>query len=182
MSPGSRRGLLLGLPVVGFFVLLGFLAAGLGRDPSLLPSALLDRPLPGFQEPGLLDTDPVTPADLTGQVSLLNVWATWCPPCREEMPYLVALAESGVTIHGLAYKDDANAVRQWLAHYGNPFRTLMDDADGSLGLDLGVYGAPETFLLDADGVIRYRHVGIIDPRVWEEDFLPRIRALEEEPS
>lgn len=182
MLPGHKRTLILAVPVLGFFMLLGFLAAGLGRDPSLLPSALLDQPLPAFSEPGLLDDGPITPADLTGQVSLLNVWATWCPPCRDEMPYLVALAESGVIIHGLAYKDQASAVRRWLDHYGNPFTTLMDDADGSLGLDLGVYGAPETFLLDAQGVIRHRHVGIIDPRVWEEDFLPRIRALSGETS
>lgn len=182
MSPEHKRTLILALPVLGFLVLLGFLAAGLGRDPTLLPSALLDRPLPEFSKPGLLAANPVTPDDLSGEVSLLNVWATWCPPCREEMPYLVALAESGVVIHGLAYKDEAAAVREWLQFYGNPFTTLIDDADGSLGIDLGVYGAPETFLLDAQGVIRFRHVGIIDPKVWEDDFLPRIRALSEEAS
>jgi cytochrome c biogenesis protein CcmG/thiol:disulfide interchange protein DsbE len=175
----SRRlSVLLALPLAGFLVLLWFLWRGLGNDPSLLPSALIDRPLPVFtaatlDDPGRI----VTPADLKGDIALLNVWATWCPSCRAEHEMLRGLASQGVIIYGVNYKDERDKALDWLHTLGNPYRLNIDDAAGQLGIDLGVYGAPETYLLDARGVIRYRHVGVLDDQVWRENFLPRIRML-----
>ena len=115
--------------------------------------------------------------DLLGEPALLNVWATWCVACRVEHPYLQQLADSGVPIYGVNYKDEDGAAGRWLAELGNPYRFNIADRDGTLGLDLGVYGAPETYLLDADGVIRYRHVGVVDERVWETILQPRYLQL-----
>lgn len=178
MSRRLRLSLLLGLPLAGFIILLGLLWQGLGHDPTLLPSALLDRPLPPFRAPTLNDPARlVTQEDLKGEVALLNVWATWCPSCRAEHETLRSLARQGVAIYGVNYKDDPGAARRWLQTLGDPYRFSIDDAAGQLGIDLGVYGAPETYLLDAAGVIRYRHVGVLDERVWQEDFLPRIQRI-----
>jgi cytochrome c biogenesis protein CcmG/thiol:disulfide interchange protein DsbE len=175
----SRRlSVLLALPLAGFLVLLWFLWRGLGNDPSLLPSALIDRPLPVFKAATLDDPGRmVTPADLKGDIALLNVWATWCPSCRAEHEMLRGLASQGVIIYGVNYKDERDKALDWLHTLGNPYRLNIDDAAGQLGIDLGVYGAPETYLLDARGVIRYRHVGVLDDQVWRENFLPRIRML-----
>lgn len=175
----SRRlSVLLALPLAGFLVLLWFLWRGLGNDPSLLPSALIDRPLPVFKAATLDDPGRiVTPADLKGDIALLNVWATWCPSCRAEHEMLRVLASQGVIIYGVNYKDERDKALDWLHTLGNPYRLNIDDAAGQLGIDLGVYGAPETYLLDARGVIRYRHVGVLDDQVWRENFLPRIRML-----
>ncbi len=178
--PSRLKLLLLSLPLVGFVALLGLLWQGLGKDPTLLPSALLDHPLPPFRAPTLADPQRfVTPVDLQGNIALLNVWATWCPTCQAEHAALKMLAGQGVIIYGVNYKDDRDKALQWLQQLGDPYRFNIDDAAGQLGIDLGVYGAPETYLLDARGVIRYRHVGALDERVWQEDFLPRIRVLEE---
>jgi len=117
---------------------------------------------------------------VVGQVSLLNVWATWCVACRVEHPYLLDLAERGVPIFGLNYKDDGSDARKWLLDLGNPYRLDIADREGTLGLDLGVYGAPETYLLDAGGVIRYRHVGIVDQQVWESILQPLYLSLQSE--
>lgn len=182
MSPKLRRRLLPALPLLGFFALLWLLWRGLSNDPSLLPSALIDRPLPAFAATTLHDpARQVTPADLKGQVALLNVWATWCPTCAAEHSTLRALAERGVVIYGVNYKDDPADARRWLQALGDPYRFILNDESGRIGIDLGVYGAPETFLLDAQGVIRYRHVGALDENVWQEQFIPRIRLLEGNP-
>lgn len=178
MSRGLRLSLLLALPLAGFAVLLGILYQGLGRDPTLLPSALLDQPLPPFEAAMLEDPSRmVRVADLKGEPSLLNVWATWCPTCAEEHEMLNRLADQGVVIYGVNYKDDPVKAVNWLARLGNPYRLNIDDQAGQLGIDLGVYGAPETFILDAKGVIRYRHVGAVDDRVWEEILRPRMELL-----
>lgn len=174
-----RKPLLLSLPLVGFLALLWVLWQGLGKDPTLLPSALIDRPLPPFRAPTLADPQRfVTPDDFKGNIALLNVWATWCPTCQAEHAALKALAAQGVVIYGVNYKDDRDKALAWLRQLGDPYRFTIDDAAGQLGIDLGVYGAPETYLLDARGVIRYRHVGALDEQIWQKDFLPRIRALE----
>jgi len=110
-------------------------------------------------------------------VTLVNIWATWCVSCRVEHPYLNKLAESGVRIVGLNYKDDTVAAQQWLTDLGNPYQWNIVDKDGRLGVDLGVFGAPETYVLDKQGVIRYKHVGVVDQRVWDEKMLPVINAL-----
>lgn len=181
MSPMRKTTLLLALPLVGFIALLWFLWQGLGRDPSLLPSALIDQPLPAFAATTLDDPSrTVTPADLKGETALLNVWATWCPTCQAEHEMLKKLAAQGIAIYGVNYKDEPAKARRWLATLGNPYRFNINDEAGQLGIDLGVYGAPETFLLDKQGVIRHRHVGVLDDSVWQEDFLPRIEMIEGE--
>ncbi len=168
------------LPVVFFLGMLGLLLYGLGRNPGEVPSALLNRALPAFSKPDLLDpARTVSVDDLRGGVFLVNVWATWCPPCHVEHPYLVEISgrEPDVTFVGVNYKDDVEAARTFLAERGNPFKINIADVDGRLGVDLGVAGAPETFLIDATGTIRYKHVGVIDNRVWQETFVPLLAEL-----
>jgi cytochrome c biogenesis protein CcmG/thiol:disulfide interchange protein DsbE len=165
------------LPLIIFAVLALFLFRGLSLDPRELPSALIDKPFPAFSLPSLQGEESLDRSLVTGEVSLVNVWATWCISCRVEHPYLQQLAASGVNIVGLNYKDDPVAARQWLAELGDPYRATIVDGQGSLGLDLGVYGAPETYLVDADGVIRYRHVGVIDERVWRQTLAPLYREI-----
>ena len=178
MSRRFRVPLLLSLPLVGFLALLWFLWQGLGKDPRLLPSVLIDQPLPQFQMPALGDPGRiVTTEDLRGQVALLNVWATWCPTCRAEHEMLGNLARQGVIIYGVNYKDDPGKALSWLNWLGDPYRININDQAGQLGIELGVYGAPETFLLDERGVIRHRHAGAMDQQVWQEVFLPRIQHL-----
>jgi cytochrome c biogenesis protein CcmG/thiol:disulfide interchange protein DsbE len=160
------------LPLLLFVVLAAFLFRGLSLDPQALPSALIDRPLPEFSLPVLGQQRLISKGDLLGEVALLNVWATWCVSCRVEHPYLLQIAQEGVPIYGLNYKDEDGAASRWLADLGDPYRANIADREGSLGLDLGVYGAPETYLLDAGGVVRYRHVGVVDERVWQTILQP----------
>ena len=165
------------VPLILFVVLALFLFRGLELDPKELPSALIDRPLPEFRLPSLGQDRLLSRADVTGQVGLFNVWATWCVSCRVEHPYLQLLADQGIPIYGINYKDvDADALR-WLDELGDPYLANIADREGSLGLDLGVYGAPETYLVDASGVIRYRHVGVVDERVWETILQPLYQEL-----
>ncbi len=165
------------LPLILFVVLAGFLFRGLSLDPQAMPSALIDKPFPRFSLPSLEGEGPLTQSLVIGEVSLVNVWATWCISCRVEHPYLRELADRGVRILGLNYKDDPAAARQWLQDLGDPYAVNIVDSEGSLGLDLGVYGAPETYLVDAEGVIRYRHVGVIDERVWNRTLAPLYREI-----
>ncbi len=169
------------LPLIAFIGLAVLLFSRNGEDPSLLPSARIGQSLPDFAVASLTDPDRLlTPEDLKGEVSLLNVWATWCVSCLVEHPILMELAESGVPIYGVNYKDIPEAALAYLANNGNPFRFSMSDVSGDLGLDLGVYGAPETYLLDRDGRIRYRSVGVLDARSWIDELEPRYRALLDE--
>ena len=165
------------VPLIVFVVLALLLWRGLSLDPNHMPSALENRPLPAF-EARTLDGEPIRSEDLRGQPALLNVWATWCPSCAAEHAYLNELAREGVTIFGLNYKDDAEAARRWVAEKGDPYRVNIVDDSGRLGLDLGVTGAPETYLIDAQGVVRFRYQGPLDARVWQEKFLPRMQALQ----
>ena len=168
------------VPIVVFAVLAVVLYAGLGRDAERIDSPLLDRPMPVFALPDLEHPQTLhTQMDLKGAVSLLNVWATWCISCRVEHPYLVKLArDHGVRIVGLNYKDDRAAAREWLSERGDPYVFTVMDIDGRLGLDLGVYGAPETYIIDADGVIRGKHVGVIDDTVWQQSIEPLLKQLQ----
>ena len=166
------------LPLFVFAVLSMFLFRGLWLDPAALPSALIGKPLPEFSLPGLGAHAQRSRADLTGRTGLLNVWATWCPSCRVEHPYLLELARRGIPIYGLNYKDSDPAALRWLEELGNPYRFNLADREGTLGLDLGVYGAPETYLIDAAGVVRYRHVGVVDESVWRDVLGPLYQALE----
>lgn len=165
------------IPLILFAVMAVFLFRGLSLDPQELPSALLDRPLPQFSLPALGQERVVGREDIIGEPALLNVWATWCVSCRVEHPYLQQLADSGVPVYGVNYKDEDAAAARWLAELGNPYRLNVADREGSLGLEMGVYGAPETYLLDADGIIRYRHVGVVDERVWQTILQPRFLEL-----
>jgi cytochrome c biogenesis protein CcmG/thiol:disulfide interchange protein DsbE len=164
------RRLKLFLPLAAFAVLAVFLFRGLSLDPTALPSARLGDPLPDFQLPALTSEVQLNNASLRGKPYLLNVWATWCYSCRVEHPYLLQLAEQGVDIIGLNYKDDSSKAIDWLNQLGDPYRETIVDEAGTLGLDLGVYGAPETYVVDAEGVVRYRHVGVVNERVWREDL------------
>jgi len=158
------------IPLIAFAILGGFLFRGLSLDPRALPSALIDKPIPAFRLAALNSGGMLTQESLTGRPALLNVWATWCYSCRVEHPYLLELASSGVTIIGLNYKDDASAARKWLERLGDPYLMTISDPEGTLGLDIGVYGAPETYVIDAQGVIRHRHVGVVDETVWQRDL------------
>ena len=165
------------LPLFLFALLAMFLFRGLFLDPTEMPSALIDRPLPTFSLPTLGGDRQLSRDDVTGEVALLNVWATWCVSCRVEHPYLKQLADAGIPIYGLNYKDTDSAAQRWLQELGNPYRLNIADREGTLGVDLGVYGAPETYLLDASGVVRYRHVGVVDEQVWETVLKPLYREL-----
>ncbi len=148
-----------------------------------LPSALLDEPIPEFSLPPIEGrTDGLSSADLRGEVSLVNVWASWCAPCRAEMPLLLELAEAKrVPIYGINYKDDPQAAARFLAELGDPFARIGADRSGRVGIDWGVYGLPETFVVDAERRIAHKHVGAFDSRTLEEDILPiveRLRARE----
>lgn len=162
------RKLVLFIPLVLFIGLGILLWRGLSIDPTELPSARLNQPFPAFSLPALQNPQrTLTADDLKGKPLLVNVWATWCITCKEEHPFLDQLKSRGVTIVGLNYKDDAQKARSWLERYGNPYQEVIFDKQGTLGLDLGVYGAPETYLLDAKGVVRYRHVGALDEKSWQ---------------
>ena len=181
MSPERLR---LFAPLIAFVVVLAVMAVGLTRDPSKIPSELIDREAPVFDLPPIADYDRgLSSDDLRGEVALLNVFASWCPPCAVEHPYLMQLEASGVAppIYGLAWKDAPGATTQWLSRRGDPYVAIGDDASGRVAIDFGVAGAPETFIIDRDGRIRYRHIGPIDARVWARVFEPRLAALEAEP-
>jgi cytochrome c biogenesis protein CcmG/thiol:disulfide interchange protein DsbE len=165
-------------PLLLFAALALLLFRGLSLDPRELPSALIDRPLPAFALPNLRGDAQLTTADVTGEPALFNVWATWCISCRVEHPYLQQLADNGVLIYGINYKDDTEAAQRWLDDLGDPYRVNIVDREGSLGLDLGVYGAPETYFVDAEGKVRYRHVGVIDERMWRERLEPIYREMQ----
>ncbi|MEE4204583.1 MAG: DsbE family thiol:disulfide interchange protein [Halieaceae bacterium] len=162
------RRLKLFAPLAAFLLLAVFLFRGLSLDPTALPSARVGQPLPAFSLPELASGEMLSPASLAGKPALLNVWATWCYSCRVEHPYLLQLAEQGVTIYGLNYKDEDAKASAWLKQLGDPYRQTIVDAEGTLGLDLGVYGAPETYVVDAEGVVRYRHVGVVNEQVWND--------------
>ncbi|QLF94552.1 DsbE family thiol:disulfide interchange protein [Pseudomonas sp. ABC1] len=174
------RRLLLLLPLVLFLVVAVFLYRGLFLDPSALPSALIGKPLPEFSLPSVEDEQRViTRTDLKGP-ALVNVWATWCVACKVEHPVLNRLAEQGVTIYGVNYKDiNADAIK-WLREFHDPYQLNVRDESGGLGVDLGVYGAPETFLIDRQGIIRHKFVGVIDDRVWREQLAPLYQELVDE--
>lgn len=166
------------IPLLVFAALAGLFWKGLSLDPNAMPSALIDKPVPAFQLPTLESDQLVGPEIFRGRVSLLNVWATWCISCRVEHPFLNQLAEQGVPIVGLNYKDDTQAARKWLRDLHNPYVLSIIDADGRLGLDLGVFGAPETYVVDPTGTIRYKHVGVVDERVWREVLAPLVAQLQ----
>lgn len=168
------------IPVVAFIALAVMLWRGLYLNPKELPSVLIDKPMPPFAM-NTIDGDSVNNADLPDQIFLLNVWGSYCLPCLVEHPTLMRLSEEGeIPVVGINYKDRDDLALDWLETNGNPFSYSIYDTEGRLGIDLGVYGAPETYLVDANGVIRYRHVAVLDESVWENDFEPAIAELRAE--
>jgi cytochrome c biogenesis protein CcmG/thiol:disulfide interchange protein DsbE len=170
------------LPLVVFAGLTVWFAIGLTRDPSILPSALIDKPVPEFALPALLDDVPgFATGDFGGEVVLVNVFASWCVACRIEHPILMRLAEEKtVPIFGLNWKDEKDDATAWLAELGNPYARIGHDLSGRVGIDWGVYGVPETYIIDAQGRIRYKHVGPMYPATVTEVIRPLINKLREE--
>lgn len=167
------------VPLVIFVALGLLLAYGLNLDPRRIPSPLIGKPLPAFSLATVADpARKVSRDDLLGRVYLLSVWASWCVACREEHPLLNELtSRKAVTIIGLNYKDKHEDALRWLGALGNPYELSLSDQDGRLGIDLGVYGVPETFVIDKQGVIRYKQIGPMTPEVWEQKLAPLIKEL-----
>ena len=168
------------LPLAVFLVVAVFLYRGLYLNPAELPSAMIGKPFPAFNLPNVQGDRQLTEADLKGKPALVNVWATWCISCRVEHPVLNKLAEQGVVIYGVNYKDVNADALKWLKEFHNPYQLDIRDEDGNLGLNLGVYGAPETFFIDAKGIIRDKFVGVIDEQVWREKLAAKYQALVDE--
>jgi len=170
---------LLLVPLALFIALVVFLFVGLGRDPHEVPSPLINKTAPAFQLPQLKEPAKTFSAqEMRGKVWLLNFWGTWCIACREEHPLLVEYARTGlIPIYGVDYKDDRSAGLQWLAEFGDPYAAIAFDVDGRTSIDYGVYGAPETFLIDKHGVIRFKQIGPITRDVWEKKIVPLAREL-----
>ena len=168
------------LPLLFFVVLLMFLWVGLSLKPREVPSPLVGKPAPAFTLARLDDpAKTVAETDLRGQVWLLNVWASWCVSCMEEHPVLVQLSRQGVVpVYGLNYKDQRGAAREWLARNGDPYTLSMTDPDGKVGIDYGVYGVPETYVIDKAGIIRYKQIGPVTPEVLSERILPLVKQLQ----
>ena len=167
------------LPLVIFVLLVGLLGYGLNLDPRLVPSPLIDEPAPEFSLI-MLDAPErqLSTRDMQGQVWVLNVWASWCVACREEHEVITRLAQSNlVTVIGLNYKDEPADALAWLQRFGNPYATSVIDRNGFIGIDWGVYGVPETFVIDAAGNIRYKHIGPVDHESLETEIIPFIKEL-----
>lgn len=161
--------IVMAIPLIIFLVVSFFLYKGLSLEKDVVPSALLGKPFPVFSLPDLTGEKLLTKKELVGP-ALVNVWATWCPSCYDEHTYLNNLSSNGVVIYGINYKDENKAAIDWLNHMNNPYKIVISDTDGRLGIDLGVYGAPETFVIDKNGMIVFRHVGPIDENVWQKEL------------
>ncbi|MCB5183623.1 DsbE family thiol:disulfide interchange protein [Methylobacillus gramineus] len=171
------------IPLAAFLILVGFLAAGLRHDPHEVPSPLVGKPAPLFNLPRLNDPQlTLSAAEMQGQVWLFNVWASWCAPCREEHPVLLKLAASQIVpIIGMNYKDERDKAIAWLRQGGgDPYLTSVIDQEGRTGIDYGVYGVPETYVIDKAGIIRYKHIGQLTEQVVAERLLPLIMELNAE--
>jgi cytochrome c biogenesis protein CcmG, thiol:disulfide interchange protein DsbE len=166
------------IPLVVSLLLVIVLSIGLTKDPSILPSPFIGKPAPHFELPTLEDpTRRISSADFANKAVLVNVWATWCGGCRQEHPFLLQLKQSGaIPIYGINWRDTPSEARRWLQQLGDPYVASGDDRDGRVGIDWGVYGAPETFLIGADGTVLHKHLGPLSRAVWEQDFVPLLGA------
>lgn len=166
-------------PLAAFIALIALLAVGLGLNPREVPSPLIGKPAPDFTVAQLHAPDKsFSPKDMQGKVWLLNVWASWCVSCREEHPYLVEFAKTGIApVVGLDYKDKREDGQRWLKRFGDPYTLIAFDGDGRVGINYGVYGVPETYLIDKAGVIRFKQIGPVTPEVLEKTIVPMVREL-----
>lgn len=174
--------LVLFIPLMIFAGVAAFLFWGLSNDPGKLDSALVGKPVPQFQLQALEDPDKtLTNADLAGEVYLLNVWATWCPSCKYEHPFLNRLKSKGeLPIYGINYRDERIPAVRYLTQSGDPYLLNLFDPEGKFAFDLGVYGAPETFVIDHNGMVRKRFAGVLEPGVWANEFMPLINQIRAE--
>ena len=164
------------IPIIIFTFLCLLFFAGLFNDPKLLKSTKIGKDLPYFNIL-TIDNDVLSSQDLKGDFALINVFASWCDGCRVEHEFLTKLSEEGVIVYGIDYKDSVTNVKRWLNSLGNPYKKVGLDKNGDLGIELGVYGTPETFLIDPNGKIIYRHVGVLNIKDWDENFIPKIKKL-----
>lgn len=179
-APPDRTAIVRRLPLLLVFAaLVGLLAVGLTRDPREIPSPLVGKPVPEFDLPPVKGrTLGLSTRDLKGEVSLVNVFASWCVACREEHPVLMDIKKRGIVpIHGLDYKDEPDDAARWLKDMGDPYTRTGADIDGRVGIDWGVYGVPETFLIDAEGRIAFKHIGPLTPELFNERLAPLIEEL-----
>jgi len=174
----NKQRFLLFIPLAVFAVLAAFFWRGLSLNPNEMPSALLNKPVPPFSLPRLENPQELRTENLfQGKVSLLNVWATWCVTCRDEHAFLNTLKQQGIYIIGIDYKDNLQDAQRWIAELGNPYVDIVSDEEGRLGVDLGVFGAPETYVIDKQGVIRYKYIGDLNQKVWDETIKPIYDSL-----
>jgi DsbE subfamily thiol:disulfide oxidoreductase len=179
----AKRNVMTFAPVVIFFVLVGFLAyrlalIGQGNMPNMIPSVMINKPTPVFNLPSLIKGKPdVSSADLKGRVTLVDVFASWCVPCRVEHPYLTKIKDAGIALVGINYKDQPEDARAWLEKLGNPYDAIGSDREGLVGIDFGVYGVPESYLIDKQGVIRYKQTGPLTPEDIQNIVLPLAKEL-----
>lgn len=168
------------IPLAAFLILALILGVGLKLDPREVPSPLINKPAPAFALPRLDRPDAqISKTDMQGKVWLLNVWASWCVSCRDEHPVLLDLAKSGIVpVIGLNYKDERTDGLRWLAQFGNPYQLSAYDHEGQVGIDFGVYGVPETFVIDKQGTIRYKQIGVLTEQNLREKILPLVRKLQ----
>ena len=168
------------IPIVVFLLLVVVFSFGLFNDPRELPSPFLGEQAPTFEVESLTEPDRIVgSSNYAGKMALVNVWATWCGGCRQEHGFLMQLARSGeVPIYGLNYRDERKPAQEWLKRLGDPYQKTAYDPEGMGGLDWGVYGAPETFLLSPDGTVVYKHLGPLNAEIWVRDFRPRIQSLQ----
>ncbi len=170
--------LIFAVPVAAFIVLVAIFGIGLTKDPSVIPSQLIDRPLPNFVLPGLAATDPgFSSRDLRGEPRLLNVFASWCAACPQEHPMLTRIAGEGTQVYGIDWKDTPAEAQEWLGRLGNPYHRIGSDPTARTGIDLGVTGVPETFVVDKRGRVRYKQIGPIDATAWETVLKPMLAKL-----
>ena len=168
------------LPLIIFFLLIGFLAQSLYESETELPSPLIGKPIPEFKLRNLITEEFVTNDQIIGNISLINVWATWCVGCEIEHEFLVELSQDrnlNLPIIGLNWKDDDQLAKLWLKQLGDPYMLVLKDPEGKTAIDFGVYGAPETFLIDSNGIIHFKHIGPLDREIYEQDILPLIGEL-----
>lgn len=168
------------LPLVAFLAMAIFLFAGLSLNPRQVPSPLIDKPAPEFTMQQLHNPDmELASKDNLGKVWLLNVWASWCVACRDEHPLLVQVANAGIVpVYGLNYKDERDTAIQWLRQFGDPYTVSVVDPEGRVGIDYGVYGVPETYVIDKQGIIRHKQIGPVTVKSLQETILPLVKELQ----